>query len=164
MAMKLSTNLRQKSINALDSVTRRLKSRSKPMSVISVVIGSVRDGRFSEKPAKWIAARLSKREGVEARLLDLGAFPMPFFDQAVAPSAPGRGAHEHPVVQRWTRAIGESDGFVFVAPEYNHGPAAVLKNALDWVYALFEGLQRLGLFRVAPQAGCFRKLWRQRRR
>ena len=27
-----------------------------------------------------------------------------------------------------------SDGFVFVTPEYNYGPAAVLKNAIDWVY------------------------------
>ena len=28
----------------------------------------------------------------------------------------------------------ESDGFIFVTPEYNYGPAAVLKNAFDWVY------------------------------
>src|SRR4029077_14266426 len=27
-----------------------------------------------------------------------------------------------------------SDGFVFVTPEYNYGPSAVLKNAIDWVY------------------------------
>src|SRR5262249_16942625 len=27
-----------------------------------------------------------------------------------------------------------SDAFVIVAPEYNHGPSAVLKNAIDWVY------------------------------
>ena len=24
--------------------------------------------------------------------------------------------------------------FVFVTPEYNYGPSAVLKNAIDWVY------------------------------
>src|SRR4029077_1477324 len=30
--------------------------------------------------------------------------------------------------------IAQSDGFVFVAPEYNYGPSAVLKNAIDWVY------------------------------
>ena len=120
------------------------------MSIISVVIGSVREGRFSEKPAAWIAAHLSKREGVEARLLDLREFPMPFFDQAAMPSIPGRGAYQHPVVQRWTHAIGGSDGFIFVAPEYNHGPAAVLKNALDWVKFPGNSGQRLRV--ITPRA------------
>ena len=59
---------------------------------------------------------------------------MPFFDQPVTPATPGRPAFEHEVVQRWTAAIAQSDGFVFVTPEYNYGPAAVLKNAIDWVY------------------------------
>jgi NAD(P)H-dependent FMN reductase len=29
-----------------------------------------------------------------------------------------------------TAAIAQSDGFVFVTPEYNYGPSAVLKNAM----------------------------------
>ena len=37
-------------------------------------------------------------------------------------------------MKRWTAATAQSDGFVFVTPEYYHGPAAVLKNAIDWVY------------------------------
>jgi NAD(P)H-dependent FMN reductase len=37
-------------------------------------------------------------------------------------------------VKRWTAAIAQSDGFIFVTPEYNYGTSAVLKNALDWVY------------------------------
>jgi NAD(P)H-dependent FMN reductase len=104
------------------------------MTVISVIVGSTREGRFSEKPAKWIWDQLRKRDGVEAPLLDLLDFPMPFFDQPTTPATPGRPAFEHEVVQRWTTAIAESDGFVFVTPEYNYGPAAVLKNAIDWVY------------------------------
>ena len=47
---------------------------------------------------------------------------------------PGRAPYENEVVKRWTAAIADSDGFVFVAPEYNYGPPAVLKNAIDWVY------------------------------
>jgi NAD(P)H-dependent FMN reductase len=104
------------------------------MTVISVIVGSTRQGRFSEKPAQWILDHLKKRDGVDARLLDLRDFPMPFFDQPVTPATPGRPAFEHKVVQRWTAAIAQSDGFVFVTPEYNYGPPAVLKNALDWVY------------------------------
>jgi NAD(P)H-dependent FMN reductase len=104
------------------------------VTVISVIVGSTREGRFSEKPARWILQQLKRREGVDAWLLDLREFPMPFFDQPVPPAMPGRAPYEDEVVRKWTAAIAESDGFIFVTPEYNYGPAAVLKNALDWVY------------------------------
>jgi NAD(P)H-dependent FMN reductase len=104
------------------------------MTNISVIVGSTRQGRFSEKPAQWIFQHLKKRNGIEARLLDLRDFPMPFFDQALPPSMPGRPPYENETVKRWTAAIAASDGFVFVTPEYNYGPSAVLKNAIDWVY------------------------------
>jgi NAD(P)H-dependent FMN reductase len=103
------------------------------MTVISVIVGSIRQSRFSEKPAQWIFQHLKKRD-VDARLLDLRDFPMPFFDHAVPPAMPGRAPYENEVVRKWTAAIDASDGFIFVAPEYNYGPPAVLKNAIDWVY------------------------------
>jgi NAD(P)H-dependent FMN reductase len=106
----------------------------KHMTIISVIVGSTRQGRFSEKPAQWIFEHLGKRKEIEARLLDLRDFPMPFFDQAVPPSMPGRPPYPNEVVQKWTAQIGASDGFVFVTPEYNYGTSAVLKNAIDWVY------------------------------
>jgi NAD(P)H-dependent FMN reductase len=104
------------------------------MITISVIVGSTRDGRFSERPARWILQHLQKREGIEPRLLDLREFPMPFFEQPLSPAMPGRPPYEHDVVKRWTAAIGASDGFIFVTPEYNYGAPAVLKNAIDWVY------------------------------
>jgi NAD(P)H-dependent FMN reductase len=104
------------------------------MTVISVIVGSTRQGRFSEKPAQWISQQLKNRGGVDARLLDLRDFPMPFFDQPVPPAMPGRPAYENEVVKKWTAEVARSDGFIFVTPEYNYGPSAVLKNALDWVY------------------------------
>ena len=104
------------------------------MPIISVIVGSTRQGRFSEKPARWIFQQLRKRDGIEARLLDLRDFPMPFFDQPVPPAKADRAPYEHEVVKLWTAEIAASDGFVFVTPGYNYGPAAVLKNAIDWVY------------------------------
>jgi NAD(P)H-dependent FMN reductase len=104
------------------------------MTVVSVIVGSTREARFSEKPAHWILQRLKKRAGVNARLLDLRDFPMPFFDQPMTPATPGRPAFDNEVVQKWAAAIAQSDAFVFVTPEYNYGPPAVLKNAIDWVY------------------------------
>ncbi len=60
---------------------------------------------------------------------------MPFFDQRlVPPSTPGKQPYKDENVKKWTAAIAESDGFVFVTPEYNYGAPAVLKNAIDWVY------------------------------
>jgi NAD(P)H-dependent FMN reductase len=47
------------------------------MTTISVIIGSTRQNRFSEKPAEWIHQELRKWEAIEARL-DLRDFPMPF--------------------------------------------------------------------------------------
>jgi NAD(P)H-dependent FMN reductase len=104
------------------------------MYVISVIVGTTREARFSEKPAHWILEHLKKRQDVDARLLDLRDFPMPFFDQPLTPAMPGRPAFENEAVQRWTAAIGASDGYVITTAEYNYGSAAVLKNAIDWVY------------------------------
>ena len=104
------------------------------MTIISVIIGSTRNNRFSEKPAHWIFEHLKKRNNIETKLLDLRDYPMPFFDQPLPPAMPGRAPYENNVVKKWTAEIARSDGFIFVSPEYNHGYPAVLKNAFDWVY------------------------------
>jgi NAD(P)H-dependent FMN reductase len=44
------------------------------MISISVIVGSTRQGGFSEKPAQWILQQLHKREGIEGRLIDLRDF------------------------------------------------------------------------------------------
>src|SRR5713101_3543185 len=82
------------------------------MPVISVIVGSTRQGRFSEKPARWILQHLKKRSGVDARLLDLRDFPMPYFDQPVSPATPGRPPFENAidwVYPEWNR---KAAGFV----------------------------------------------------
>jgi NAD(P)H-dependent FMN reductase len=128
------------------------------MTVVSVIVGSTRQGRFSGRPARWILEQLKKRGDVDARLLDLRDFPMPFFDHAMPPAMPGRPPYENEVVKKWTAAIDASDGFIFVTPEYNYGPPAVLKNAIDWVYpewhrkaAAFVGFGGVGGARSVQQ-------------
>jgi NAD(P)H-dependent FMN reductase len=39
----------------------------------------------------------------------------------------------------WAATIARADAFIFIAPEYNHGYSAALKNAFDWVYAEWAG-------------------------
>lgn len=102
---------------------------------ISVIIGSTRPDRFSEKPAKWIVEEAKKLKDTEVELLDLRDFPIPLFDQPMSPSMVQDGNYGNDVAKKWAKAIKDADAFIIVSPEYNHGTSAVLKNALDTVYA-----------------------------
>jgi NAD(P)H-dependent FMN reductase len=100
---------------------------------IQVILGSTRQGRFGDKPAHYVLGELQKRADVRAELVDLRDWPLPFFDHPVSPMR--AKITEPAAVAKWTAKVGEADGYVMVTPEYNHGYPAVLKNALDWVYA-----------------------------
>jgi NAD(P)H-dependent FMN reductase len=98
---------------------------------IAIVIGTTRATRFGHKPAQWIRDIAAERDDIEAEIVDLRNFPMPFFDEVASNAwVPS----QNPVAQRWQRKVAEFDGFVFVTAEYNHGIPAVLKNALDYAY------------------------------
>ena len=99
---------------------------------IKVIISTTREGRFGDKPARWIYELLKKRDGVEAELLDLRDYPMPFFNEAETPNYK-KQPYTDPVVVKWTAKVAEADGFVVIAAEYNHGYPAVLKNALYYI-------------------------------
>lgn len=99
---------------------------------IPVIVGSTREGRFSDKAAAWIAQELEKQQGVEAPIVDLRDYAMPFFNESVSPSMK-QTPYTNEAVARFTAEIARADAFIAVSPEYNHGPAAVLKNAMDWV-------------------------------
>jgi len=100
---------------------------------IKIIIGSTRQNRFSEKPAQWIFEEAKKLEGVEAELLDLRDYPMPFFNDPMSPSM-AKGQYSNQVVKKWADKINDGDAFIIVSPEYNHGYSAVLKNAFDVIY------------------------------
>lgn len=106
-----------------------MENKTIPVKV-KIIIGSTRENRFSEKPAQWIFEEAKKLEGVEAELLDLRDYEMPFFESATPPSM-AQGTYEDEVVQKWATKISDGDAFIIVTPEYNHGYSAVLKNALD---------------------------------
>ena len=98
---------------------------------IAVITGSTRDARWNHVPADWITARLQADGRMEAELLDLRDFDLPFFDEAAsnlwAPS-------QDPRAVRWQETLAEFDGYIFVVAEYNHSITGVLKNALDQAY------------------------------
>ncbi len=75
---------------------------------VQVILGSTREGRFSEKPGGWIVDELKKRDGIEAEVLDLRDYPMPFFNEPVSPSVITE-PYKNEAVQRWTRKIDEGE-------------------------------------------------------
>jgi NAD(P)H-dependent FMN reductase len=103
------------------------------MTKIQIILGSTRPKRFGEKPARWLLHHLAARDDIDAELVDLRDHPLPLFDRELSPAYTGR---DHPSAEaaRFAAKIDEADGFVFVGPEYNHGPSAVLKNALDHTF------------------------------
>lgn len=100
---------------------------------IKIIVGSTREGRFADKVAEWVFNQIKQNEDVSAEILDLRDFEMPFFNESVTPSYK-QEPYANEAVAQFTQKIAEGDAFVVVAPEYNHGPTAVLKNAMDWVY------------------------------
>lgn len=101
---------------------------------IAVIIGSTRPNRFGDKPGQWIFSEVQKLEQVEAELLDLRDYELPMFEEPQSPSGVKDGNYGDERINAWAKKIAWADAFVIVSPEYNHGPSAVLKNALDSVY------------------------------
>ena len=101
----------------------------------AVIIGSTRPNRFADKPAGWIADGAKSRRDFRLTTLDLRDFNLPFFAEPVSPLFTN-GVFTQPAAEAWRKRVGEFDGYIMTAAEYNHGPTAVLKNALD--YAFYE--------------------------
>ena len=51
---------------------------------------------------------------------------IPFYNEDLEAAPPS-------IVTEWRDAVTTADGLFMAAPEYNFGPTAVLKNAIDWV-------------------------------
>lgn len=100
---------------------------------IGVILGSIRKVRRGERVAKWLMSQLPKSKDVKFELLDLRDYPLPFYNESTSPDSLENG-YSNKMATKWAAKIGEMDAFIIITPEYNHGPNAVLKNALDWVY------------------------------
>jgi NAD(P)H-dependent FMN reductase len=98
---------------------------------LAVIIGSIRPNRFADHPARWIFDIARQRDDFDVELIDLKDYPMPLFAEKASPAyAPP----ENEVAKRWQAKVAEFDAYLFTAAEYNRGPTAVLKNALDYAY------------------------------
>jgi len=87
---------------------------------IPVILGTPRQGRWSEHAARFVHGQLAGMPGVETELVDVRALPLP-----------GDDAGEDIKIPAFSELCMRADAFVIVAPEYNHGYPGPLKHALD---------------------------------
>lgn len=88
---------------------------------IAVLIGSNRPNRIGGVVARWFLSQAGLRTDMSFDVIDLREVELP----AVWPSGPD------PRVEAYRKRIDAAEGFVVVAPEYNHGYPAPLKQAID---------------------------------
>ncbi len=98
---------------------------------IAIILGSTRPGRVGEGVARWAHCVAARRSDAEYELIDIKDFNLPLLDEPLPPS---RGQYSKDHTKKWAARIASFDGFVFVAPEYNHGISGALKNAIDFLY------------------------------
>ena len=101
------------------------------MIKIAIIIGSTRPGRNAEAVARWVLGIAKNRGDAEFELVDIKDFNLPLLDEAVPPSM---GQYSRPHTKAWAAKVASFDAYVFVTPEYNHGPSGALKNAIDYLY------------------------------
>jgi NAD(P)H-dependent FMN reductase len=87
---------------------------------IPVILGTPRQGRYSEHVAKFVAGEMARFPNVETQLVDVRELPMPV-----------TGAGEDVKDKAFSELCMRADAFILVAPEYNHGIPGLLKHVLD---------------------------------
>jgi len=90
---------------------------------IPVILGTAREGRQSEKVARFVLGELHKA-AVESELIDVRDY------RIVASDNTG----EIPQAKKLAEKIIPADGIIIVMPEYNHGYPGELKMMLDMLY------------------------------
>ncbi len=101
------------------------------MIKVGIIIGSTRPGRKADTVARWVHDIAARRVDAEFELVDIKDFNLPLLDE---PMPPSRAQYTQPHTIAWSAKIASFDAYVFVTPEYNHGPTGALKNAIDFLY------------------------------
>jgi NAD(P)H-dependent FMN reductase len=101
------------------------------VTTLSVVIASTRPGRVGLPVGRWVAETAAAHGGFQVEVADLAELALPLMDEPHHPRL-GQYVHEHTL--GWSAMVDEADAFVMVTPEYNHGPAASLLNAISFLY------------------------------
>lgn len=95
---------------------------------IGIIVGSIRKDRRTISLAKYLKDILIGTYGIDTKLIDLQQMPLPLF---------GLNAEGEDNIEAIRTVINESDGLIFVTPEYHGTYSAVLKNCLEYYWDEF---------------------------
>jgi len=101
------------------------------MPKLQVIIVSTRPERAGKPIADWFVDEARQDSRFDIELTDLAELALPLLDE---PDHPRLRQYVHEHTRAWSRIVEDSDAFVLVMPEYNHGFAASIKNALDYLH------------------------------
>lgn len=97
---------------------------------LHVIVGSTRPSRNGLAVAQWFTDLARKHDKFDIELVDLAEVNLPLIDE---PEHPSKKKYTHEHTKKWSAQVKSADAFVFVSPEYNHGPSPALINALDYL-------------------------------
>ena len=105
---------------------------------LKIILGRTRPGRAADAVIGWITAAAREHGAFGVEVLDLRDWPLPFFGETLATVGdPQNPVFSAPAVKKWNEKIAQGDAYLFLTPEYNHSIPAVLKNAIDSIFATF---------------------------
>jgi azobenzene reductase len=99
---------------------------------VTILLGSVREGRQSHRAAHYVEKRLQDK-GAKADLIDLAVVPLPILGHE-----PSYDAHADARIKQIGKRLEESDALILVTPEYQASFSGALKNAIDHYYPEFQ--------------------------
>lgn len=94
---------------------------------VLVFSASLRKDSFNHKLATQ-AAKMAEAAGAQVDLMRMNDFDMPLFDGDIFTT---KGIPDG--AKKLAAKVTESDGMILSSPEYNWGPPATIKNAVDWL-------------------------------
>ena len=96
------------------------------MKKIAIISPSVRQGRKSHRVALWFRSYLKQNNLAETDIIDLSEYRFPLFEERLK-------MQQTPLPEAIEIAgrVRSADGVIIIAPEYNGGYPASLKNVID---------------------------------
>lgn len=100
---------------------------------IAIIVGSVREGRYSHRVCYYLKERLEAQARCEVQLLDLAEIDLPLLTNLWE-------EQEEPAdnLVQFSQYIREADALIFASPEYHGSYSGVLKNAIDHYWKEFN--------------------------